>query len=154
MSKSHKEKKQNQSANPISAKISPNHLCPKICFFFTEYLFLSLSIQPLLHLLSFYHCTSFISFFTLSGHSLKPFSLSRYAQFNALSAMVLDVVLMLVQGIISPGWSGIKLKIMTWEHSEIFAFVVACFVYGVVSSILRKTLYLPFVAEAVGRQLE
>lgn len=67
---------------------------------------------------------------------------------------VLLVVPMLVQRIISPGRSGIGLKITAWAHSGIFAFVVACFVYGVVSSVLGKTPYLPFVAEAAGRQLE
>ncbi|KAL2535254.1 hypothetical protein Fot_16645 [Forsythia ovata] len=35
-----------------------------------------------------------------------------------------------------------------------FAFVVPCFVYGVVSSVIGKTPYLSFVAEAVNRQLE
>ncbi|KAL2482244.1 protein TIC [Forsythia ovata] len=129
-------------------------------FLFTKYPSLSLPIQPLLPLLSFYHSipyASFVSFFALYLGIVRNPSLSRYARFNALQALVLDVLLvvpMLVQRIISPGRSGIGLKITAWAHSGIFAFVVACFVYGVVSSVLGKTPYLPLVAEAAGRQLE
>lgn len=82
--------------------------------------------------------------------------MNKYVRFNALQAVVLDVLLvlpMLIQRISSPGQSGIGLKFTIWMHNGIFVFVVGCFVYGLVACILGKTPYLPFVTEAANRQM-
>ncbi|KAI3459126.1 hypothetical protein Pfo_015789 [Paulownia fortunei] len=129
-------------------------------FLFTKYPILATPFEPLLPLLSLYHSipyASFVTFFGLYLGVVRNPSLSRYARFNALQALVLDVLLVvpvLLQRIITPGRSGIALKLTAWAYSGLFMFVVACFVYGLVSSIVGKTPYLPFVAEAAGRQLD
>ncbi|KAK4487923.1 hypothetical protein RD792_003661 [Penstemon davidsonii] len=68
----------------------------------------------------------------------------RFGSYNSLNS----------EEIISPGRSGIVMKLTGWAHSVLFVFVVGCFLYGLVSSVLGKTPYLTLVAEAAGRQLE
>lgn len=84
-------------------------------------------------------------------------SFSRYVRFNALQALVLDVILvvpLLVQRILSPGQTGLGLKLTVWGYNALFVFLVACFAHGLVSSVLGKTPHLPLVAAAAGRQLD
>ncbi|KAL7148780.1 hypothetical protein ABFS83_06G202500 [Erythranthe nasuta] len=129
-------------------------------FLFAQYPIVAAPFQPLFPLLSLYHSVpsaSFVTFFGLYLGVVKNPNLSRYVRFNALQALVLDVLLVLpvlVQRIFTPGRSGIALKLTAWAYSGLFMFVVACFVYGLVSSVLGKTPYLPLVAEAAGRQLD
>lgn len=129
-------------------------------FLFAKYPVLAAPFEPLIPLLSLYHSVpyaSFVTFFGLYLGVVRNPSFSRYARFNALQALVLDVLLVLpvlLQRIISPGRTGIGLKLTAWAYSGLFMFVVACFVYGLVSSVLGKTPYLPIVAQAAGRQLE
>ncbi|KAG8380325.1 hypothetical protein BUALT_Bualt06G0003900 [Buddleja alternifolia] len=129
-------------------------------FLFMKYPILAAPFEPLIPLLSLYHSipyASFVTFFALYLGIVRNPSFSRYARFNALQALVLDVLLVvpvLLQRIFTPGRSGIGLKVTAWAHSGLFMFVVACFVYGLVASVLGKTPYLPFVADAAGRQLD
>ncbi|XP_042000840.1 protein TIC 20-II, chloroplastic-like [Salvia splendens] len=129
-------------------------------FLFAKYPLLAAPFEPLIPLLSLYHSVpyaSFVTFFGLYLGVVRNPSFSRYARFNALQALVLDVLLVLpvlLQRIVSPGRTGLGLKVTAWAYSGLFLFVVACFVYGLVSSVLGKTPYLPIVAQAAGRQLE
>lgn len=129
-------------------------------FLFVKYPILAAPFEPLIPLLSLYHSVpyaSFVTFFGLYLGIVKNPNFSRYARFNALQALVLDVLLVLpvlLQRIITPGRSGIALKFTAWAYSGLFVFVVACFVYGLVSSIMGKTPYIPFVADAAARQLD
>lgn len=68
---------------------------------------------------------------------------------------MLDVLLvlpLLVQRIFNPGPHGIGGKIVMMSHNAIFVFVVVCFVYSLVFSILGRTPKLPLVGDAAGRQ--
>ncbi|PWA82865.1 hypothetical protein CTI12_AA172160 [Artemisia annua] len=82
-------------------------------------------------------------------------NVSRYARFNAMQAVVLDVLLvlpMLVQRIFNPGPHGLSGKIVMFSHNVIFVVVCACFVYTVGYSVLGRTPKLPIVGDAAGRQ--
>lgn len=73
-----------------------------------------------------------------------------------MQAVVLDVLLvlpMLIERIFNPGRAGIGYKLMVMGHNALFVFVVLCFAYSLVYSVLGRTPYLPFVADAAGRQL-
>lgn len=73
-----------------------------------------------------------------------------------MQAVTLDVLLvvpLLLTRILNPGRVGLGFKVMVWGHTGVFVFSCLCFVYGVVSSILGRTPYLPFVADAAGRQI-
>lgn len=61
---------------------------------------------------------------------------------------------MLIQRILSPGPTGLGLKVTVWGYNALFVSVVVCFAYGLMCSVLGKTPYLPFVAKAAGRQLD
>ncbi|KAK9064464.1 hypothetical protein SSX86_015846 [Deinandra increscens subsp. villosa] len=128
-------------------------------FLFAQYpKTLGLAIEPLLPLLSFYRSvpySSYLAFLILYIGVVRNTNVSRYARFNAMQAVVLDVLLvlpMLVQRIFNPGPHGIGGKIVMVSHNVIFVGVAVCFVYTVVYSVLGRTPTLPFVGDAAGRQ--
>lgn len=128
-------------------------------YLFFQFPKLGLLFEPLLPLLGLYRSipySSFVAFFALYLGVVRNPSFSHYTRFNAMQAVTLDVLLvlpLLIQRIFSPGQAGLGYKLMVWGHNGIFVFSVLCFVYGLVSSILGRTPYLPFVADAAGRQL-
>lgn len=129
-------------------------------FLLAQYPILAVPLKPIYPILSLYHSVpyaTFVSFFALYLGVARNPTFSRYVRFNALQALVLDVLLavpLLVQRILSPGQTGVGLKLTVWGYNALFVFLVACFVNGLVSSILGKTPYLPLVAEAAGRQID
>ncbi|WOG83031.1 hypothetical protein DCAR_0102205 [Daucus carota subsp. sativus] len=98
---------------------------------------------------------SYVAFLALYVGVVRNEGFSRYVRFNAMQAVVLDVLLvvpLLIQRIFSPGRSGIGFNLTVIGYNFLFCFVVTCFVYSLVHSVLGKTPYLPFVADAAGRQ--
>ncbi|XP_052180787.1 protein TIC 20-II, chloroplastic [Diospyros lotus] len=129
-------------------------------FLFAQYpQTLGAAFEPLLPLLSLYRSVpyaSFVAFFALYLGVVRNPSFSRYVRFNSMQAVVLDVLLvlpLLFLRIFSPGRSRIAFGLTVMAHNAIFVFTVLCFIYSLVYSILGRTPYLPFVAEAAGRQL-
>ncbi|XP_050114516.1 protein TIC 20-II, chloroplastic-like [Malus sylvestris] len=128
-------------------------------YLFIQFPKLGLLFEPLIPLLSLYRSmpySSFVAFFALYLGVVRNPSFNHYVRFNAMQAVTLDVLLvlpLLVQRIFSPGRAGLGYKLMVWGHNGIFVFSVFCFVYGLVNCILGRTPYLPFVADAAGRQL-
>ncbi|KAF7143887.1 hypothetical protein RHSIM_Rhsim05G0167300 [Rhododendron simsii] len=128
-------------------------------FLFAKYPTLATALEPVLPLLNLYHSipyASLVSFFALYLGVARNPRLSRYVRFNAMQAVVLSVFLALpslFQLIFSPGRTGLGYKLMVTVYNALFVFVVCCFVYSVVSCILGRTPYLPFVAEAADRQV-
>ncbi|XP_076942026.1 protein TIC 20-II, chloroplastic-like isoform X2 [Bidens hawaiensis] len=119
---------------------------------------LGLILNPFLPLLSFYRSvpySSYLAFLILYIGVVRNSNVSRYARFNAMQAVVLDVLLvlpMLVQRIFNPGPHGIGGKIVMWSHSVIFVAVLACFVYTFGYAVMGRTPKLPFVGDAADRQ--
>ncbi|XP_050205752.1 protein TIC 20-II, chloroplastic [Mercurialis annua] len=128
-------------------------------FLFTQYPSLGILFDPLIPLLSLYRSVpyaSFVAFFGLYLGVVRNPSFSHYVRFNSMQAVTLDVLLvipLLLARIFNPGRSGLGFKLMVWGHNAVFLFSCFCFVYGLVSSVLGKTPYLPFVGEAAGRQI-
>ncbi|KAJ8753032.1 hypothetical protein K2173_011800 [Erythroxylum novogranatense] len=128
-------------------------------FLFTQYPSLGLLFEPLVPLLSLYRSVpyaSFVAFFGLYLGVVRNPSFSQYVRFNSMQAVTLDVLLvvpLLLARIFNPGRSGFGFKLMVWGHNAVFVFSCFCFVYGLVSCVLGKTPYLPFVADAAGRQI-
>ncbi|KAL7228139.1 hypothetical protein ACSBR2_006955 [Camellia fascicularis] len=87
-------------------------------FVFAQYPTLGAAFEPILPLLSLYRSVpyaSFVAFFALYLGVVRNPSLSRYVRFNAMQAVVLDVLLvipLLLQRIFNPGRAGIGYKIM------------------------------------------
>lgn len=129
-------------------------------FLFAQYPRLGLLFEPIFPILNLYRSVpyaSFVAFFGLYLGVVRNTSFSRYVRFNAMQAVTLDVLLavpVLLTRILDPGQGGgFGMKAMMWGHTGVFVFSFMCFVYGVVSSLLGKTPYIPFVADAAGRQL-
>ncbi|XP_057983892.1 protein TIC 20-II, chloroplastic-like [Malania oleifera] len=120
---------------------------------------LAAAFDPILPLFSLYRSipyASFVAFFALYLGVVRNAALSRYARFNAMQAVVLDVLLvvpLLVGRILSPGRGGFGARVMAMGHSGLFVLVCVCFVYSLACCVLGRTPYLPFVADAAGRQL-
>ncbi|KAL9429592.1 hypothetical protein AB3S75_031409 [Citrus x aurantiifolia] len=128
-------------------------------YLFMQFPNLGLLFEPILPLLSLYRSVpfaSFVAFFAFYLGVVRNPSLSQYVRFNTMQALALDVLLVvpsLLTRILNPGRAGIGFKLMIWGHNAIFVFTCFCFVYGFVSSLLGKTPYLPFIADAAGRQV-
>ncbi|OMP05968.1 hypothetical protein COLO4_08424 [Corchorus olitorius] len=128
-------------------------------YLFIQYPQLGTLFDPLLPLLSLYKSVpyaSFVAFFALYLGVVRNPSFSHYVRFNSMQAVTLDVLLvvpLLLTRILNPGRAGLGHRLMVWGHTGVFVFSCLCFVYGVVSSILGRTPYLPFVADAAGRQI-
>ncbi|KAK6911748.1 Chloroplast protein import component Tic20 [Dillenia turbinata] len=131
-------------------------------FLLSQYPTLSLFFEPVLPLLNLYRSipyASFVAFFALYLGIVRNPNLSRYVRFNSMQALVLDVLLvvpLLAQRILMgssgrPGGLGFKLMVM--GHNALFVFIVFCFLYSLGYCVLGRTPYLPFVADAAGRQL-
>ncbi|KAF2286432.1 hypothetical protein GH714_016890 [Hevea brasiliensis] len=124
--------------------------------FFAQYPSLGLLFDPLIPLLNLYRSipyASFVAFFALYLGVVRNPSFSQYVRFNSMQAVTLDVLLvvpLLLARIFNPGRSGLGFKLMVWGHNAVFLFSCFCFVYGLVSCVLGKTPYLPFVGEAAG----
>ncbi|OVA08802.1 hypothetical protein BVC80_8801g31 [Macleaya cordata] len=99
-------------------------------YLFVKYPNLGLVFEPIFPLLNFYRSipyASFVAFFALYLGVVRNPSFSRFVRFNSMQAVVLDVLLvlpLLVQRVFNPGFS-----------------------------VLGRTPYLPFVADAADRQL-
>ncbi|XP_071703133.1 protein TIC 20-II, chloroplastic [Rutidosis leptorrhynchoides] len=166
----------NRRFNPISASKTTTPVTDRLisaaAYFFPffnglqygRYLFaqypktLGLILEPFLPLLSVYRSVpyaSYLAFLLLYIGVVRNTNVSRYARFNAMQAVVLDVLLvlpLLVQRIFNPGPHGIGGKLVMLSHNVIFVFVVVCFVYSFGFSVMGRTPKLPIVGEAAGRQ--
>lgn len=128
-------------------------------FFFARVPALAAALSPVFPLLSVYRSfpyASFVAFFALYLGVVRNPAFSRYVRFNSMQAVVLDVFLALptlVQRIFGVPSRGIGFKILEFGYNAVFLFSFGCFIYGLVSSVLGKTPYLPIVASAADRQL-
>uniref|UniRef100_A0A2P2PLQ6 Protein TIC 20 n=1 Tax=Rhizophora mucronata TaxID=61149 RepID=A0A2P2PLQ6_RHIMU len=128
-------------------------------FLLSQYPSLRFLFEPLIPLLSLYHSipfASFVAFFGLYLGVVRNPIFSDYVRFNAMQAVTLDVLLalpVLFAKIFNPGRSGLGLKFTVWGHHAVFVFGCFCFVYAFLSCVLGKTPYLPFIADAAGRQV-
>lgn len=125
----------------------------------TQYPKFALLFDPIIPFLSFYRSlpyASFIAFFALYLGIVRNPIFSQYVRFNAMQALTLDVLLvlpLLFQRIFSPGRYGLAFRVMIWAHNAVFIFSILCFLYSVLSCLLGRTPYLPFVADAAARQI-
>ncbi|CAM6095265.1 unnamed protein product [Calypogeia fissa] len=127
-------------------------------FFFLQYPVAESLLRPLYPLLAAYKgfpYSNFIAFFSLYLLVVRNPSISRYVRFNAMQAVVLDVLLILptlVERTFAPR-GGVGFELLIIFYNTVFLFLVGCFLFGVVSCILGKTPRLPIVADAADAQV-
>jgi uncharacterized membrane protein len=81
---------------------------------------------------------------------------SRYVRFNAMQAILLDIVLILpgvFEQVLRPPTSGFGLTLYINAYNTIFFSVLACWLYGSGSCLLGRTARLPLVADAADQQV-
>lgn len=127
-------------------------------YFFMQYPKAEILFEPLFPLLQAYQAVpyaSFIAFFALYSAVVRNPSFSRYVRFNAMQAVVLDVLLVLpliIQRILNPR-RGLGFNILVMSYNAVFLFLVLGFLYALVSCILGRTPRLPFVGDAADAQI-
>ena len=127
-------------------------------YFFLQFPAAERLVAPLFPLLSAYKgfpFSNFVAFFGLYLLVVRNPSFSRYVRFNSMQAVVLDVLLIfpqLVDRTFTPR-GGIGFELLVVFYNTVFLFLVACFLFGVVSCVLGKTPRLPLVADAADQQV-
>eukprot|EP01018_Ginkgo_biloba_P041233 Gb_35923 [translate_table: standard] len=127
-------------------------------YIFMQYPRAELLFEPLFPILQAYRAVpyaSFVAFFALYLAVVRNPSFSRYVRFNAMQAVVLDVLLVLpviFERIFSPR-RGVGYNLLVISYNAVFVFLVACFLFALVSCILGKTPRLPIVADAADAQM-
>ncbi|XP_020595754.1 protein TIC 20-II, chloroplastic [Phalaenopsis equestris] len=128
-------------------------------FLFARFPSLGIALEPLLPLIGAYRSlpyASFVAFFALYLGVVRNPAFGRYVRFNAMQAVVLDVLLALpalLQRIFGVPARGVGFRLLEVCYNVIFVVTAGCFLYGLVSCVLGKTPYLPLVASAADRQL-
>ncbi|GIL65905.1 hypothetical protein Vafri_19537 [Volvox africanus] len=117
------------------------------------------AIQPFLPAMSLYHSLpfgSFIVFFGLYIGVVNNARFSRFVRFNAVQAILLDILLALprlLETVFTPPTSGWGAQLYIQSQSFIWVFTTMWVVYGIASSFLGQWARIPFIAEAADQQI-
>lgn len=128
-------------------------------FFFAQFPAFARLLAPLNPLVSLYFgvpFASFACFFAVYLGIINNQKFSRYCRFNAMQAVLLDIVLILpglLENVFRPPSSGPGLQAYISVYNSIWLFVFACVAYGVGSCLIGQTPRLPFVADAADQQV-
>ncbi|KAL6536630.1 Protein TIC 20-v, chloroplastic [Orobanche minor] len=113
-------------------------------------------IQPLFPAIKVFKSfpfNGFLVFLTLYFVVVRNPNFSRYVRFNAMQAIVLDVLLIfpdLLERAFSPR-DGVGLDMMMSFDSTVFLFLLICLIYGSSSCLVGQVPRLPLVADAADR---
>ncbi|KAL3160671.1 hypothetical protein ABBQ32_010586 [Trebouxia sp. C0010 RCD-2024] len=128
-------------------------------FFFAQFPAFAKLLAPLNPLVSLYFGVPFASFavfFAVYLGIINNQNFSRYCRFNAMQAVLLDIVLILpglIENVLRPPSSGPGLQAYISLYNSIWLFVFVCVAYGVGSCLIGQTPRLPFVADAADQQI-
>ncbi|CAI5513311.1 unnamed protein product [Closterium sp. Naga37s-1] len=127
-------------------------------FLYAQYPFTRVILDPIIPLVQAYNSFPYaglILFFLLYLAVIRNQNLDRYVRYNAMQAVILDILMILPSLIerLFAGNDGISLQLTIIFYNTVFLYLFACFVFGVVSCLLGKTPRLPIVAEAADAQV-
>ncbi|KXZ55268.1 hypothetical protein GPECTOR_3g405 [Gonium pectorale] len=117
------------------------------------------AIVPFLPAMSLYHSLpfgSFIVFFGLYIGVVNNRSFSRFVRFNAVQAILLDILLALprlLETVLTPPASGWGAQVYIYSQSFVWIFTTMWVVYGIVCSFLGQYARIPFIADAADQQI-
>jgi hypothetical protein len=126
-------------------------------FLFRQFPVLQLLFIPLAPLIKIYDdlpLASLIIFFALYLGVVRNENISHFIRFNAMQAILLDIVLMLC-GLVLPIFSnGLQVAFIAETLSNmVFLGALAAFVYAVVQSLLGRYAEIPPLSDAVYMQV-
>ncbi|KAL4856315.1 hypothetical protein ACK3TF_003128 [Chlorella vulgaris] len=115
-----------------------------------------LPLDPIIRLYYSFPLASLIVFFGIYLGIINNQNFSRYVRFNAMQAVLLDIILILpglLEGVFRPPTGGPGLQVYISGYNTIFLFLFACVAYGVGSCLVGQTPRLPLVADAADAQV-
>lgn len=129
-------------------------------FLFLQFPLFANVIAPLNPLIQLYFSVPFAglaAFFAVYILIINNYEWPRNVRFNAMQAILLDIILIL-PGLIESvlkirPMGGLGLQLYVQVYNAIFLFIFAAVVYGVVSSMIGKTARIPLVADAADAQV-
>ena len=124
-------------------------------FLFTQFPVLQLLLIPLAPLMQIYSLpfASLIIFFALYLGVVRNENISHFIRFNAMQAILLDIVLMLCR-LVLPIFEGPQLAFIAETlYNMVFLGAFAAFVYAVVQSLLGRYAEIPPLSDAVYMQV-
>lgn len=125
-------------------------------YLFSQFPALSLVFVPLIPLVQL-NSTPFVSliiFFALFLLVIRNENISHFIRFNAMQAILLDIVIFLVSlllRILAPV-PGVEFAIETLSNT-LFLGIVAAFIYSVAQSLLGRYAEIPAISDAVRMQV-
>lgn len=129
-------------------------------FLFLQFPIFSKLLSPLQPLISVYYSVPFASilvFFAVYLGVINNYEFPRYVRFNAMQAVLLDIILILpglFETLFRGGpMVGAGLQIYITVYNTIFLFLLACVVYGVGSCLAGTSSKLPIVGDAADQQV-
>eukprot|EP00798_Chlamydomonas_sp_ICE-L_P031580 gene31580-6778_t len=129
-------------------------------FLFMQYPFIARAMSPLLPIYGLYTSfpfAPFLVFLAVYSFIVNNQSLSRFVRYNAMQAVLLDILLVFPQLLLNdigggPG-DGAGLTIYMQLYNTIFLFVACSCAYGMGSSLIGQVPRLPLVAGAADAQI-
>ena len=129
-------------------------------FLFVQFPVFANVIAPLNPLIQLYFSVPFAglaAFFAVYILIINNYEWPRNVRFNAMQAILLDIILIL-PGLIESvlkirPMGGIGLQLYIQLYNAIFLFIFAAVVYGIVSSMIGQTARIPLVADAADAQI-
>lgn len=114
-------------------------------------------ILPAISTYSSFPMGSLIAFFGLFLGVVNNRTMPRFARFNAMQALLLDIALVLprlLETVITPPSAGWGAQVYMHSQSAIWCATTACVLYGIISSLLGQYGRIPFIAEAADGQVQ
>ena len=125
-------------------------------YLFAQFPVLQLFYLPLVPLMQIYSLpfASLVIFFALYLGVVRNENISHFIRFNAMQAILLDIVLMLC-GLVLPIFSkGLQVALIAETlYNMVFLGALAAFVYAVVQSLLGRYAEIPPLSDAVYMQV-
>ena len=125
-------------------------------FLFQQFPILGLFVMPLVPLIQIYSLpfASLVVFFALYLGVVRNENIGHFIRFNAMQAILLDIVLML-SGFVLEGFDKVIQMQFIAEtlNNMVFLGVVAAFFYAVVQSALGRYAEIPPISDAVYMQV-
>lgn len=133
-------------------------------YLFLQFPFIARALAPLGPVNALYHLFPFAPFIIFLGvysGIVNNQSLSRYIRYNAMQAVLLDILLIIPQVLLDTFGNfrggealGIGTQIYVEASNTIFLFVAICVAYGMGACAVGQTPRLPLVAEAADSQVK
>ncbi|GAX82321.1 hypothetical protein CEUSTIGMA_g9750.t1 [Chlamydomonas eustigma] len=157
-----------QRGNPeISDRIlgAVTYILPFLnAFVYARFLYLTVpvvraALKPIMPAITTYNSVplgSLIAFFALYLGVVNNKNMSRFVRFNAMQALLLDIMLILprlMESVISPPSSGWGVDVYVHSQSCIWVFIAIWVIYGISNCILGQYGRIPFIADAADQQI-